>query len=104
MTTHDLAGWAAFLFTFGLPFLLYVAAQVVALVRLRGQARLWAALAIPFMGWVVWMTVDAYRQQANLWPLALIFLSPVALLYLGVVAMVARARARGEPAFWEQEL
>lgn len=94
MTSHDLAGWATFFLTFGLPFTLYVAAQAVALVRFRGASRAWAALAIPFMAWVVWLTIGAYRQQSNLWPIALIFLSPLALLYLGAIALVVRARAR----------
>lgn len=96
MSAHDLADWAFFLVSFGLPFTLYLVAQVIALLRLRGHARAWAALAMPFMAWVVWLTADAYRQQSNLWPIALIFLSPLALAYLGLVVLVARARARGQ--------
>ena len=95
MTAHDLVGWLTFLLTYGLPFTLYIAAQLFALVRLRGRSRTWSALPIPFMIWIVWVTVDAFHQHLNLWPLPLILLSPVALLYLGLVAMIARSRKPG---------
>ena len=102
MTAHALAGWLTFVVTYGLPFTLYVVAQLFALLRLRGHSRVWAALPIPFMVWIAWMTVDGFRQQLNLWPLPLIILSPVALLYLGVVAMIARSRNAGKRAMVER--
>lgn len=91
-----------FFFTYGLPFTLYIAAQVFALVRFRSRSRAWAALPIPFMVWLVWVTVDAFHKQLNLWPLPLILLSPVALLYLGLVAMLARSRTAGKRAMVER--
>jgi len=60
----------------------YVMVQVVAVWRLRSGWR-WASL-VPLlpMIFVVAATVKAYNQQSNLWPLLLLFSSPVALLYV----------------------
>ena len=93
-----LIGWATFAFTYGLPFTLYVAVQPFARVSLRGQARQWSALAIPFMAWLVWATVGAFREDSNLWPIGLIVLSPVALLYLGLVFLIARTASASRQA------
>jgi hypothetical protein len=88
-----LAGW-------GLPFTLYVVAQLIAVVRLRGQARIWAAIPIPFMVWVLYVTLDAFAQNSNLWPIVMIFTSPVALAYVllvGIVVFFVRKRAKVDP-------
>ena len=103
MDTEEIVSWLQFwLWSWGLPFTLYVVAQVIALVRLRGAARIWVALPVPFMIWVLYYTFDALAQKANLWPIVLIFTSPVALAYVLAVATIAffmaRARQKREKA------
>jgi hypothetical protein len=86
-STFFLAGW-------GLPFTLYVIAQIVAVVRLRGRARIWAAVPIPFMVLVLYVTLNAFAQKSNLWPITMIFASPVALAYVLLVGIVVFTRKR----------
>jgi hypothetical protein len=86
----EIAAWSWFFFAgWGLPFTLYLIAQTIALLRLRGQTRMWAAVPIPFMAVVLYVTLDAFAQQSNLWPIVMIFASPVALAYVLVVGLVA---------------
>jgi hypothetical protein len=86
----DVIGWAwFFLLGWGLLFTLYVTAQVAALARLHGIARILAAVPIPFMLWVLYFTFDALAQKAHLWPIVLIFTSPIALAYVVIVATIA---------------
>jgi len=69
-------------------FPLYVALQILAVFKLR---RLWllAALApAPFMLYVLWFTVLAFTQQSNLWPIVLLFASPVAFAYMLLVFLL----------------
>jgi hypothetical protein len=97
MDAEQIVSWLRFwLWSWGLPSTLYVVAQVVALVRLRGAARIWVALPVPFMAWVFYYTFDALAQKANLWPIVLIFTGPVALAYVLAVAAIVffMARAR----------
>jgi len=94
----ELITWSTFfLLGWGLPFTLYLIAQAVTLVRLRGAARLWVAVPVPFMLWVLYVTLDAFAQKSNLWPIVMIFASPIALVYVLIVAAVAyfAGRARG---------
>jgi hypothetical protein len=42
---------------------------------------------------VVVLTFQAYRQQSNLWPILLLFASPLALLYL-IVLIAIRATGK----------
>ena len=67
---------------FFLCFPIYVITQMVAIFRLRGGWR-WASLVpvIPMI-YVVAVTIKAFEQQSNLWPLLLIFSSPLALVYI----------------------
>ena len=93
--TLDAFSWLRFwLWSWGLPFTLYALAQVIALVRLRGAARIWVALPAPFMAWVLYYTFDALAQKSNLWPIVLIFTSPVALTHVLAVAAIAYFMAR----------
>jgi len=67
----------------------YLVLQVVLLRRYRGAWRLAVAVpAVPMTGVLIY-TVYAYQAGSNLFPLVLIFTSPVALLYL-LGLMVAR--------------
>jgi ABC-type transport system involved in cytochrome c biogenesis permease subunit len=94
----EISAWSTFFFAgWGLTFTLYVIAQTVAIVRLSGQARVWAAVPIPFMALVLYVTLSAFAQQSNLWPIVMILTSPVALAYVlvvGVVVFFMRRRAK----------
>ena len=60
----------------------YVIAQVVAVWRLRSGWR-WASLVpVPPMIFVVAATIKFLIEQGNLWPLLLLFASPLALAYM----------------------
>ncbi len=66
----------------GSSFTAYVILQAIALVTLKRWLRVLAMLPIPFMLALAFATFSAYRQDSNMWPLFMIFLSPVALLYV----------------------
>ena len=86
----DLFAWLGFwLWGWGLGFTLYVLAQLVALGRLRGAARLWSVLPLPFMAWVLYLTLNLYADESNIWPVFLITASPVALIYVLLVLLIA---------------
>jgi hypothetical protein len=72
------------------PVALYLTVQILAGIKLRGVARLLAVLPLIPMVWIAVVTVGAYRQESNLWPILLIFASPMAALYIGVVWVVAK--------------
>lgn len=67
--------------------------QVYALWKLRGTARLLSALPLVFMLPIYAYTTLALSKGSNLWPLFAIFASPVALILVIVVMLVARKRA-----------
>jgi hypothetical protein len=56
----------------------------------RGAWRIAAAVPLVGMIPVIVLTFQEYRQQSNLWPILLLFASPLALLYL-IVLMAVRA-------------
>lgn len=70
-------------------------AQIVALWRLRGGWRVAAAVPAVPMTAVLGHAILAYRAGSGLFPLFLIFTSPPALIYLAVVLLIRRFRARG---------
>lgn len=99
-TLAPLASFMAFLSSllfFG-PALAYPFLQVLALVRTTGGVRVAAALPLLLMVPVLVWTAVAYSREANLWPLTLIFASPVAVLYLIVVLAVGRRNNARIPA------
>lgn len=73
----------------------YPIMQVVALVKLRGPARLLSALPLAFMLPVYAFCLYALSRDSNLWPLYAIFGSPLAFLF--TLAVFIRAR-RHRPA------
>ena len=79
--TFLLAGWGSF-------FSAYVVVQAVTLLALRRPQWYFAAIALPIMVFVVAITLEAVRQASNLWPVFLIFASPLALLYLLAVGII----------------
>jgi hypothetical protein len=69
---------------------LYVILQVAVPAWSAGGVRVAAALPLVVMVPVFGFTAVAFAQESNLWPLLLLFTSPAAVLYLAVVALVAR--------------
>jgi hypothetical protein len=65
----------------------YVIVQVVALMRSAGGSRVAAALPLFVMVPVFALTAIAFAQKSNLWPLWMLFASPIALLYVAVFAL-----------------
>ncbi len=81
----------------GMPFdliwltiLAYVVVQVVALMRSSRGSRLAASLPLFVMVPVFVYAAVGLVQGSNLWPLLMLFASPIALLYVAVVALMAR--------------
>jgi len=68
----------------------YVVLQILALVWARGMARFLAGAPLIVMVPVFAYTMNALAQDSNLWPLLLLFSSPVAMVYAGVATVVAR--------------
>jgi hypothetical protein len=73
----------------------YFVLQAVLLLRWRGPWR--QAAALPLLGMVPLLayTLFALLAGSNLWPLMLIFLTPLALLYLLVLVVARWLRGRG---------
>ncbi len=63
----------------------YVVVQIVVLLRSSGRSRIAAALPLVVMVPIFVLTIVAEVQENNLWPLFLLFASPVALLYVVIV-------------------
>ncbi len=78
-----LAGW-------GLPFTVYILAQIFVPFRLRGAWRGLSLLPIPVMAYVAYATVVAFREHSNMWPILLIIASPVAACFLVLLFSLTR--------------
>ncbi|MCL4681773.1 MAG: hypothetical protein KJZ92_10895 [Rhodocyclaceae bacterium] len=76
--------------------LAYPVLQFFAVKRMRGVWRAFAVLPIFLMGYVFAITVTGFLQESNLWPIVLIFASPVVLLYLGVLMVLHALAKRGK--------
>jgi hypothetical protein len=72
----------------------YIILQFVVIWRSSGPSRWVAALPLVFMVPIFILTVVALIQESNLWPLLLLFASPVALLYVVVVGLFMRAAGK----------
>ncbi len=72
----------------------YFVAQILTLVRWRERWRFAAGLPLIVLAPVLLYTVYAYLQGSNIFPLVLIFTSPVLLMYLGVLWAIRRSRLR----------
>ena len=75
----------------------YLVTQVVALRRFRGRWRVAALVPLVPMAIVLFYTVSAYRAGSNLFPLVLIFTSPIACFYLAALAVVRRCLPSSRP-------
>ena len=65
------------------PVLQYLVAR-----RMRGRWRFWALVPMVPMGFVLVVTMYSLWMQSNVWPILLIFVAPLTLLYLGVLFVV----------------
>ena len=82
-------GWGSF-------FTAYVLGQILALLLLRGRIRKWAFLPVPLMLIVIAITVQAYASRSNLWPIWLILISALALLYLATLCGISALRKQSQ--------
>ncbi len=80
-----------------LSVLAYVVVQIMVLRRASGLGKVVAALPLVVMLPVVVLTVVNLALGKNLWPIFLLFVSPLALLYVVVVAFVMRPAAKSSP-------
>ena len=84
-----MSNWFYFFTTsWGLPFTIYVVIQIIAAIKLRGLKRIMVLLPVPIMLTVIAVTFYGYQQQSNLWPIYLIFVSPLAILYVAIMLLV----------------
>ena len=70
--------------------LAYPVLQFFAVKRMRGFWRVLAFLPLILMAFVFVVTIIGFYQESNLWPIFLIFVSPLVLVYL-VVLLVSHA-------------
>ncbi len=85
----NIVNWILFfLYSWGLPFTIYLILQIGSILNLRGTKRKIAMVPIPAMILVVVATIVGYQQESNLWPIYLIFISPFAALFVGLIWLV----------------
>ena len=93
MQEIGVTGWLTFLVAgWGTFFTAYLIVQVVILATVKRPYLYWAAIPVPLMALVVIVTIQALLQESNLWPILLIFASPLALLYLLAVGITGLNR------------
>jgi hypothetical protein len=63
----------------------YPALQYIAARRMGGRWRLWAMLPLGPMGFVLVLTLFALLRESNIWPIPLIFIGPLAVIYLSLL-------------------
>ncbi len=78
--------WLGFFFGgWGSTFSAYVALQVLTLATLKRPLNHIALVPMPIMLWVFVVTIQAFHEHSNMWPMLLILASPVAALALGML-------------------
>ena len=89
------AAWASFfLGGWGTSFSAYLALQALAFLTLRRSFLLVSLLPLVAMAYVAAVTVLAYRQESNMWPMLMILASPIAVLAVaGITIFGLRAQA-----------
>jgi hypothetical protein len=93
----DAGAWLGFfLGGWGTSFSGYLLLQGIALSTLKRS--FWIAALTPLIGMlvVVGVTVQAFRQQSNMWPMLMILASPLALLIVAAIE-VAGVKAQAHP-------
>lgn len=82
----SIGNWILFFLTsWGLSFTVYLILQIGAILNLQGKMRNFVMLPLPIMALIIIVTIVGYQQQSNLWPIYLIFVSPLAVLFVGTV-------------------
>jgi hypothetical protein len=81
----------------GLAPVAYPILQIIALRKSTGRLRFVAGVPIFVMVPVIWVTIQAFRADSNLWPLFLIFASPVACVW-SIVCLAIATRRNGSVA------
>ena len=85
----EMGNWITFfLFGWGSSFSAYVVLQSIALATLKKWLWYAAAVAAPFMLYVALITIEGYAQGSNMWPIVMIFGSPLAIVYVLAVTTV----------------
>lgn len=88
--------WIKFFFTsWGIPFTIYLILQIGSILYLKGNDRKVALLPLPVMILIVIITIVGYRRGNNLWPIYLIFVSPLAAIFIGIVWVRGLRRDKG---------
>ena len=80
-----------------LSVLAYVVVQIIVLRRAAGFGRFAAGLPLVVMVPIFLLTVYGLVQQSNLWPILLLLSSPVAFLYVVIVAFFVWPAAKRSP-------
>ena len=91
-----LAGWGA-------GFSAYAVLQAITLWALKRPVWYLALLPLGPMGYVAMLTSVAYARSSNLWPIVMIFASPIAVLYLlavGVIGLRVQEHPRKRNLVW----
>ncbi|HEG43075.1 MAG TPA: hypothetical protein ENH94_03395 [Phycisphaerales bacterium] len=73
-----------FTVSWGASFTGYIIIQIIAAMKLRGLGRIIVLLPAPVMLIVIAVSFYGYQQEWNLWPIYLIFVSPLAILYVAI--------------------
>ena len=68
--------------------LIYLVIQIIAAIKLRGVGRIIVLLPIPIMLIVIAVSIYGYLQEWNLWTIYLIFITPLAILYVVIVWLI----------------
>jgi hypothetical protein len=76
------------------PVLLYIFLQTWALIKLRGQRRVFAAVPLLLMIPTIIFSLQLLSQGSNLWPLYLILVSPFACLWLWIAFKLQRGQIK----------
>ena len=76
--------------------LAYPILQFIAVKKMRGGWRVLAYLPLILMVFVFVITIVGFYQQSNLWPLILILVSPLVLLYLVILLVSHSFLVRGK--------
>ena len=76
--------------------LVYPILQFIAVRRMKGGWRALAYLPLILMAFVFFITIVGLYQQSNLWPLILILVSPLVLVYLVVLLVSHSVVMRGK--------
>jgi len=94
----DIGSWIGFfVIGWGATFSAYVVLQVIALLTLKRPIWYAAALPVPIMLWVAYVTFDAFLHSSNMWPMLMIMASPFAVVFVLVIAaigLIIQAHAR----------